>query len=148
MVTVLIQCSTLCRLFHLHSVGTESFPSLSDFNNTIWLLSLFAFALESRGVRCQRCPHIRQEIAECTRYFFHGVASTIVSFKVVRPLLQQDKLIITTWTIATLFRPYITNNNQIKEKINRFITIFRVLIYLYMTSSHSFINITNKTKMI
>lgn len=29
MVTVLIQCSTLCCLFHLHSVGTESFPSLS-----------------------------------------------------------------------------------------------------------------------
>ena len=88
MVTVLIQCSTLCCFFHLHSVGTESFPSLSVFNNTIWLLPLIAFALESRGVRCQRCPHIRQEIAECTRYFFVGVASTIVRFKVIRPLLQ------------------------------------------------------------
>lgn len=114
MVTVLMQCSTLCRLFHLHSVDTESFPSLSVFNNTILLLSLIAFALESRGVRCQRCPHIRQDIAECTCYFFVGVASTIVSFKVIRPLLQQIKLIITTWTFATLFHPYInTRKNSI-----------------------------------
>ena len=148
MVTVLIQCCTLCCLFHLYSTGAESFPSLSVFNSTIGLLSLFAFALESRGVWCQRCPHIRQEIAECTCYFFVGVASTIVSFKVFRPLLQQDKLIITTWTIATLFRPYITNNNQEKKKINRQITFFEIQIYLYMTSSHTYINITNKTKMI
>ena len=87
------------------SVGTESVPSLSVFNNTMRFLSLIAYALESKDVRCQRCLHIKQELAECTRYFLIGVASTIVSFKVFRPLLQQIELVITAWTIATLFRP-------------------------------------------
>ena len=130
MVTVLIQCSTLCCLFHLYSTGAESFPSLSGFNNTIKLLSLFAFALESRGVWCQRCPHIGQKQRSVRATFLIGVASTIVSFKVIRPLLQQMKLIITTWTIATLFRPYIIKKTDTSIKINRFISFFETRIYL------------------
>ena len=105
MVTVLIQCSTLCCLFHLHSIGAESFPSLSAFNNTSDSCP-FRFRFGIKGRLVSTLPSHQTRLAECTRYFFPGVASTIVSFKVFRPLLQQVKLIITAWTIATLFRPY------------------------------------------
>lgn len=98
------QCCTLCCLFHLHSIGAESFPSLSDFNNTS---RSCPFRLRSgiKGRQVLTLPSHQTRLAECTRYFLIGVASTIVSFKVFRPLLQQIELIITAWTIATLFRP-------------------------------------------
>ena len=38
------------------SVGTESVPSLSVFNNTMKFLSLIAYALESKDVRCKTLP--------------------------------------------------------------------------------------------